>query len=39
LQRDDQIPALLLQLNQRKTVIRQISHRDIPALSMREGNL
>jgi len=26
LQRDDQVPSLFLELNQRQTVIRQISH-------------
>ena len=30
LQRDNQIPPLLLELNQRQTVVRQISHRLLP---------
>jgi hypothetical protein len=34
LQRDDQIPPLLLELDKRQTVIRQISHDDIPTASI-----
>jgi hypothetical protein len=30
LQRDDQIPPLLLELDERQAVIRQMSHHDIP---------
>lgn len=32
LQRDDQIPPLLLELNQRQTMIRQMFHDGVPAL-------
>ena len=35
LQRDDQIPPLLLELDQRQTVIRQMSHYSVPALCVR----